>query len=154
MNNAVEIEGIDEVLRALEGLPSKLTSKILYDAHKEILSKNVLKDVRAALPYSARTRRGVKVVKARGTANGVYIGVTTDSFWLRFLEFGTSDRLTRGTIKTAEGISRGRIDPARPNAVSAINDRTNAVLQAIGKEYPEMIVNAIGKQLKKYKISK
>lgn len=149
MSNQAEIEGIDEILRALESLPSKVGRKVLYDANREILSRNVLPGLRASLPYSARTRRGIKIVKARGTDSGVYIGVSSDAFYLRFLEKGTKRRELR-----KNNANRGSINPARPFAIPTIEDKANAVLQAVAREYPEMIVLAIAKQLKKYKIQR
>lgn len=156
MNNNTDgaIEGADEIMAALDKLPGKLSWKILYNANRSILQTNVLPDLRAALPYSARTRRGIKVVKAKSTGTGVYVGVTTDAFWLRFAEKGTAERVTLGggTKKQPEGISRGRISPGNPIAISTIENKVADVMDQISRHYPEMIVAAIAKELKKYQI--
>lgn len=169
MNNQgskYDIEGIDEVLLALERLPMKLTSKVLYDANREIVTKTLRSDLMSAIPYSARTKRGIKVVKARGTQNGVYIGVSADAFYLRFLEKGTQERFTTGSGSSRrlttrynkigrrgsnQGASRGSLTPRDTGVVSTIESKINDVLQAVTKDYGEFIVSALAKQLKKYR---
>lgn len=171
MNDAAkyDIEGIDEVLNALETLPAKVTNRVLYDANRDIVTRVLKGDIISAIPYSSRTRRGIKVVRARGTQNGVFIGVSTDAFWLRFLQFGTADRYTTGKGKkrtltkrynrigrsgSDQGVNRGAIAPRETGVVSTINSKINDVLQAVTKDYGIFIVDAIAKQLKKYQVKK
>ncbi len=168
MADDFKIEGLDEILSALERLPAKVTRKVLFDANKDILNKVVKNPLKNAIPYGAATKRGIKVVAARGTKTGVYVGVTTDAFWLRFLEFGTGERFTRGSLTrkrtsryhdkgrlgSSPNVTRGAIAPRNAGIVSTIESKINDVLLEVQKDYGNYLMIAIGKQLKKYEIKK
>jgi hypothetical protein len=166
----LEIEGIEEILKSLERLPPFISNKLLYDVNKQILTDVVRSDLVAALPYSLRTKKGIKIVKARGTENGLYIGVSTDAFWLRFLQKGTKERKIKSTTDRSFTITkryhktgrrgatrtgnRGQISPRETGVVSTLNSKINEVLQAVQKDYSEMLLKAISRNLKKYTIKK
>lgn len=150
-NSKIDIDGIDEVLQALDELPAKVSQKFLYEANRKVLTQFLKPQLLAALPYSMATKKGITVTKARGTKTGVYIGVSTNAFWLRFLEKGTKDRQTLGKGKIKRGVSRGRIDPPAPHVISTIEASVNGVLETVSKDYSNFIVEALAKRLKYYK---
>lgn len=161
-----EITGIDEVLLSLEKLPSRIQRKLIYETNRDILKTIVLPDAKSGIPYSTATKKGVKVVKARGTDTGVYVGVTTDSFWLRFLEFGTAERATKGATTqrrqtkrykrlgrvgaSGGGARRGRVN-ANPQLVRILESKTKDVLRAVQERYDQHFAKALTANLKKYK---
>lgn len=171
MNNQVDkfqIEGIDEVLKSLETLPLRITNKILQDANRDVLTRILKPAIQSALAYSSYTKRGIKVTKARGTENGMYVGVSTDAFYLRFLQFGTTDRVTKGKLnrssawvggvkvktksRSGGGASRGRVNPRETGVVSTIEAKTGEVIRAVTQEYGQYVARAITRQLKKYSV--
>lgn len=168
MNNkeVFKIDGLEEIMEALRILPSKVSVKILLDANRDVLKNTLLSDLKSAIPYSSKTRRGIKLVRAKGTKTGYYLGVSTDAFWLRFLQFGTDERYTRtggsrkktkrynqvGRYGSDKGAGRGVITPRETGVVSTIEGRTNAVLEAVTENYSEFVVQALTSRLKKFQV--
>lgn len=136
-----QLEGADEILDALAALGPKNLFNIIKASERKALTENIVKPVRAAVPYSANVKKNIKVVQDRKDGGGLafFAGVDSDVFWIRFVEKGTKERP-----------GRGRITP-KPSAIPAIEENIQGVVDFFGKDFGEEINNILEKRIKKAK---
>ena len=97
-----KIEGLKEFMDAIVDLPMHLQKKVLKSFLSKAGRKFVVKELKASLPYSTKSKKGINVVADRREV-AVYAGVTGKSFWLNWADRGTTVR------KTKSGANRGFI---------------------------------------------
>lgn len=161
------IVGADELIKALDLLTPKLSRKVLFDAHKTVLREVVRPDLKAVLSsFSRASKTGVTIRKAKGTASGAYIGISTKAFWLRFVNYGTADRYTKeqrqtrrttkrynqiGRLGRQGGVqSRGRV-VGDERISSTLENKANAVLAEVQANYGDLVEAALNKELQRVK---
>lgn len=138
-----KIEGLQEVFDALGTLTSREALVLIRSTNRKALTKNIIKPVRAALPYSAETKKTVKVVTdTENRKTGLYAGVTPDGYVLRFLEYGTRVRVT------SAGINRGRIR-ARHTIEPVIDNRVKDVVDFFNNEYGDALADIMRRKIKR-----
>jgi len=143
------ILGADNIIKALEQLPRNLNNKVLYHANLSIVQTVIRDPLRAALPYGKYSKRGIGLRKAKGTKTGVYAGVTSTAFWLRFLEKGTKPRTTRSNKRYGRTkINRGRISP-QPFIIPFINSKDQELFNETAELYDLYITESLKKNLDK-----
>lgn len=138
-NKNFELSGLKEILAALEGLESAEVNKIISTIQKNVLNKTVINSVRAALPYSASTKQAIRVVADKEDPLTFYAGVTSDAFWLRFVERGTRVRENRGQIV------------AKPKAIPTIESKPDDIIEFFNDEFGEEVAKILLKKIKKSK---
>ena len=138
-----QLEGTKQILEAIDSLNDKEIFKLVKSVNRRNLTKNVVKPVRTALPYSAETKKAIKIVADRADKKtGLYAGVTSDAFWLRFVEGGTKVRTTEA------GANRGLIAP-NPRAKQTIDQSVPSVIDFFNKEFGGELVTMMQKKLKR-----
>ncbi len=141
-----ELTGFNETIKALDSLSDRELEKILKKVLPIALRNKILNPEKAALPYSSRTERNIKIIQDKGDKqNLVYeVGPSSKSFWLRFLERGTKQR------KTKSGKSLGAIN-ARPIIEPTVDSNIPGLIEYINKETGNDINNILIRELNKKK---
>lgn len=137
-----ELKGVKEVLDALEALEPKQLLSIIKAVERKALNETIVKPLKAALPYSAQTEKSIRVVQDKYNRLGFWAGITSDAFWLRFVEKGTDIRTTES------GANRGSIS-ARNNAVPTILGQTDDVIKFFNEDFGTEVEKIINRKLKK-----
>ena len=133
-----KLEGTKEFIEAMDALSEKELHKIIKTVERKDLTQNIIKPIRAALPYSAKTKKGIKIVADKEfKETGLFAGASTDVFWLRFLEKGTVERK-----------GRGKITP-RPIIAPVIEGNISAVVEFFNKDFGEWLDKTISRKLKR-----
>lgn len=136
MAEKFEIKGLREVERALKELPAAMAASVLRNAHREVLNKNVRKALKA-LPYR-RKKVGIQIFRSDKTA--VAISISSENFWLRYLDRGTGDRVT------VKGWKRGRIEGN--NMISnIINQQEKVVIDDVKNNYTDIIIKHLNRKI-------
>lgn len=147
MNDKIEYKlfGTDQILDALDSLSPKTLNNIIKSTNRKALNVNIRKSVQAALPYSAKTKKAIKTLGDKeDKATGVWSGVSSDAFYLRFLEKGTK-------VRTAEdGANRGRIAP-NPKVIPTIESNIDNVINFFNRDAGEEIAKIMQRKLKSIK---
>ena len=140
----LEIEGIKAIQDALNSLGPKLSNQILRSFNRKAGTRFIVKNLRGSLPYSKRSKRGIKITTSRRDPNRthIYAGVTTQSFWLRWAELGTVDRNTRTGANRGSIRGRHRVGPI-------INSQIRPIIKYTEKELGKEISNILAKKLKR-----
>ena len=158
MKFSFDIQGLDQVKRALSQLPKEVNDKILYDLHLGA-ARIVKSDIQSATPEgnntkkaSQKARANVIVKRQRRSTTGVNIGYSTRAFHIGFIEFGTKLRVLKGQGKYRKGTKRGKIT-ARP-FIGAAHDRAfPKALQYVSTNYLKLVNRSLKKQLRGLKLS-
>jgi hypothetical protein len=156
-----EFEGLDDVMKALENLPEKITVGLLASVHRKALMEHIVKPLRTALPYTAETKRGIIAINDRkDRANAtVWGGVSSDSYWVRFAEKGTKERTAKKThvtqidgkfVTIKEGTKLGKVT-GNKKVEQVINNQIGDVVEFVNTQYGEEINNFLEKRIKKLK---
>ena len=135
----IKILGAENYRDILDTLNAKVAGQILRSANRQVLSKNIVKQLRGVLPYSRNTTKDIRVLSTKKNKTAVAVGPTTAVYWLRFVEKGTKVRKGRGKISP-----RRIIEPFVDSKIDKVIDFTN-------KEYGKIISTIIKKKLKKFK---
>jgi hypothetical protein len=141
-----KLEGVDEILDALSALEPKQVLNIIKSVERKDLSENIIKPVRAALPYSEHSKKGIRIISDKwlGDKTALWAGVSSDVFWLRFVEKGTDVRTTK------KGSNRGAIT-ARPLVVPTISGQLDKVVEYFTTDFGSAVETIINRKLKKIK---
>ncbi len=137
----VAVEGADKVIEAIQSLGTKNIVNIVKAVERNVLQENIIQPLKAAVPYSAKTKKNIKVEQYRKDKSGLTFqaGVSSDVFWIRFVEKGTKERK-----------GRGRITP-RPSAIPVITENTQAVIDTFTNNFAEEVNKNLEKRLKRLK---
>ena len=137
-----ELEGSDAILDALDALEPRLLLAIIKAAERKSLMENVIRPVRGEIAYSADSKRAIRIVNDRQDRTGFFAGVTSDAFWLRFVEKGTKNRTTK------KGFNRGSISP-KPQIIPSILNTPDDVVEFFNKDFGQAVEAILQKRLKK-----
>ena len=55
------LKGTKDILKALDSLNAKELEKVITGAERKALTENILKPIKSALPYSPRSKKGIKI---------------------------------------------------------------------------------------------
>lgn len=149
-----EVDGLKEIDELLAGIPKKLQSQLIKKIHREALKTQVLPAIRAAAPDRVTVRDGagyktidpakyIKVLSAKRSKTGMIVGPTREAFVLRFLEYGTKVRYTRGGgnyYKRRKKLNRGRLQP-EPFIERVYRQKAGAVTRFVVNNYGKIMVN-------------
>lgn len=153
-----DITGFTEVMAALDALTDKEIYAIVRSGIRKGLQENVVKPVRAAIPYSNlkksigivtdRTKdevsmyAGVIITKARGYVEGTNTPRRPDGVLLRWLEFGTAARTTKA------GANRGAIS-AHNMITPIIEGSAEGMISFLNNDFESAVDAFLSKKLKK-----
>jgi hypothetical protein len=147
-----KIDGMTELLQALDDLDSKIKDDLFRNANTIIL-KDVVKGDLEKQVNTVRTSTNKKgkvknvspviVYNDRKDKSAVKIGVSTDYFWLRFIEYGTKLRFTR-----KKKVNRGQL-AARNRIINTIKNLTDPILKKVENDYGKIINDVLEKKIKK-----
>lgn len=130
------VRGVDEVIGALSALPAKFQASTIRTVLKKIATREVLKPLKSALPYSEKTKKEIRVGNNPKNKTGITIGPTAKVPWVRWIEKGTVPRTTSSGAYRGQIRGRKRIEPfvdsKIPNVIKALNEE-------FGKEVNELL---------------
>jgi len=136
----IKLEGVKEYTEILNGLPERVRDQVLRSFNRKAATQEVLKPLRAALPYSSQTKKEIKVAANRANKTAVVAGPTSSVYYVRFVEKGTKERKgPRGRIR-----ARNRIEPF-------VDSRINNVISFTSREYGNEINKFLEKKIKRLK---
>jgi hypothetical protein len=144
-----KITGLKELEDALKDLPAKMQASVYRSINRKAVKKYVSDSIRLAVNYSNETEKGITVVNDRQDPTGVYGGVTSDSFWLRFADRGTALR------QTEKGASRGQIigkNQIQPIIEGSTDDIIKYMNEELGGEIEKILqrrIKAVNKKISK-----
>ena len=100
-----KIEGLSEVMDALKDIKVKVKVQLIKSFLRKAMMKEIIKPLRADLPYSRNIIKNIKIFTSRRDSNktAIYGGPSSDVYWIRFMEKGTKQRYTK------KGAFRGSI---------------------------------------------
>ena len=142
MAQQFELEGTQEVLDALDALDPKELSKVILATERKALSKHIITPLRAGVPYSADSKKSIRIASIKNDKTGLDAGIHSDRFWLRFVEYGTGDR------ETKKGWYRGAIT-AKPAVIPIIESNVENVVTFFTQDFGEAVDAILMKRLKK-----
>lgn len=144
MSKNFEINGLNELKRALNDLKPKFKNQVLRSFFRQVATKQVVKPLRSHLPYSKDVLKKIKVSTSRSDTDktSVYAGLTYDKFWIRFLEKGTKPRYNK------KGAYRGQII-ARPRIEPYVDSRIDDIIKYTNKEMGKSVEKILAKKLKR-----
>jgi len=133
-----DVEGVKEITEMLDELGYKIKSQVIRSFNRKALTTQIVKPLRAALPYSS-VKREIKVQNTRYNNNtAVVAGPTSKVFYVRFLEKGTKQR--KGP--------RGAIMP-RPIIEPFVDGQVKSVIKFTSKEYGNEVERIMKKKLRR-----
>ena len=141
-NIQIQLDGTREILDALDALNPRQIINIIKAIERKALRDNIIKPVKAAVPYSSESKKSIRIVQDSQDRTGFFAGVTSDAFWLRFVEKGTNVRTTKN------GANRGAIRP-QPHAIDTILENVEGVVDVFAKDFGEAVEQELQKRLKK-----
>ena len=113
----MELKGTKEILDALSILDDREYNKLVLGSIRKALNDKLVKPLRQALPYPD-DKKAIRAIKDKEFKTGYFGGVSSDAFWLRFVEGGTQTRTAkkgnRGSItgkSTVEPFIFSKVDP-------------------------------------------
>lgn len=148
-----EVEGLQGINEILAGIPKRIQSQLVKKIHREALKAKVLPALRAAAPNEITIRDGntyrtidpapfIKILSAKRSKTGMIVGPTREAYVLRFLEFGTKVRYTRGGgsfYKRRTRIHRGILNPD-PFIERIYRQQAEAVTRFVADNYRTVMV--------------
>lgn len=139
----MKLEGTDQVLDALSTLQSDELDKLITSSIRKALNDKVVKPLRTAIPYSARDKKAVKTMKDREfKKNSIFGGVSTDAYWLRFIDKGTKERTTKS------GANRGQIT-GNHKISNFIKNQSSAIPEYFNNDFGPEIEKMMSRKLKR-----
>lgn len=104
-----ELHGAKEANEILKSLNAKDRIEIYYRLNRKGANE-VKKQLQAAAPSSS-IAKGVAIVRSKINKTAVLIGFLKKAFYVRFKEFGTEIRSTKGKGKYKKEANRGQMKP-------------------------------------------
>lgn len=137
----IEIKGLKEITEALQALPDGMKDEVVGKANRDILNRLVKPQVIGSIPYSPKSKAAVAVRQERGNKSGFLVGITTKAYWLRYVEFGTTQRQTK------KGYNRG-VMPQNSFLDRVLAGSVTQVTKEISNEYGNIIRKVLERRLK------
>lgn len=137
----MELVNLKELDKLLSALPVDLQAKIWRSANRKA-AKIALDKMKANIPgpYSDEVKN-IRIASDKYNKSGVLVGIHPDGFKLRWVEYGTAQRETKG------GANRGKIQP-QPFIKKSIDESESQILDFVKKEYGTIINKAIESRIK------
>ena len=146
-NQEFKIEGLDEILKAMEGLDADVQQKIIKNFLAKVGRKYIVSELKAVLPYSSRSESAIRVVTNKNDKNSIIAGITSDSYWLRWADGGTKER------KTKKGANRGSIAPKKQTETT-IDSQIDPIIDFASEEFGNEVNKSLERRIKKITKSK
>jgi HK97 gp10 family phage protein len=165
-----EIEGLKDIQKALDKLPTKIKGKVLRRANRMQANK-VKKAVKAAAPENTKSSKisfkrvksgknkgkrrvvkhsikaNIKTASDRSNLSGVLVGIDKIAFQARFIEYGTKNRKTKGKGKYRAGAGRGSVK-AKPFFMPTVDRMIPKIIKELNTSYGDIISESLRKQSK------
>jgi HK97 gp10 family phage protein len=146
MNN-VEIIGAKELIKALEELPNQLGVQLLRDTNRS--GARFIRDELKGVVPSQKARNKIQIKNDPDDKTAVQVGLTTDAYYVRFLEKGTIERKTKGKgPKQFKAAARGRITP-RPFFDQMLERSSQSTVDFIFEKLGRTIESFLKRNIKK-----
>lgn len=150
-NKTFEIEGFNDLMKAIDELPNTLQTKIVRTVLYKAAKKFIVNNLRSAVSYSNKLKKSIRVVNMRNDKLAVKAGVIISrdpenkipaGVIIRFVDGGTVQRTTK------RGYNRGAIR-ARNEVEPVINQNLQPMSDYITDEFANEINNELDKRLRK-----
>jgi len=141
MELKLDIQNLEEISEVLKQLPNKLSERLINSVLRKVATETLVRPIRSALPYGRVSKMGIKIVNSR-QKNTIFVGAVRDVYWLRFVERGTKERVSKNNVRWA-GI---RPNPIIENISDAqIPQTIDKINKDFGKELNDFILKRINK---------
>jgi hypothetical protein len=137
-----QLDGTKEILDALSDLDPRQTINIIKASERKDLVLNIVTPVRAGVTFKPKTKYAIGITSDRNDRTGLFAGVTSKAFWIRFVEKGTELRTTKS------GANRGQIK-AKPTVIPIIESQIDNVVNFFNNDFGEEINKILLKRIKK-----
>lgn len=138
----MELGGLQEWYKMMDGMPLQMKAKALQSVNRKAANEIIKKSV--TTKHDADT--ATKVRNERGDPTGVLVGITTDDFHFRFIEYGTKMRKNLGRKKGRKG-NRG-VMPAEPFWGSMIDEQAPKVVAFANTNFGDLMGKYLGRAVK------
>jgi hypothetical protein len=118
--NEIEIKGLDQIYKVLEGIPAEIGGEAFKKVAREIGNKEVVPSVKKELHYSAKTEEKIKTDNGEKNELSVYVSPVYKAFFLRFLEFGTQERKTNKRFKRGKVTAAHNLESAYSQSIEPV----------------------------------
>ncbi|HPQ79838.1 MAG TPA: HK97 gp10 family phage protein [Candidatus Dojkabacteria bacterium] len=150
-----ELIGAKEAAEALKSLNTKDKIQIYYKLNRK--AANVVKGKLKNNAPSNKIQQAIKIEKNKANPTAVFIGFLKKVFYVRFLEYGTEIRTTRGKKgRFKKPAFRGRMTDSK-KFIEKSHDEAVAELEIkLGQNYQQELNKVLKSELKRVnnKISK
>lgn len=137
----IKLHGVKQVNDILNGLPRQLAGQAIRSVHTTGANLKVKK----AMP--TKFKKNMRVAKKQRSKTDILVGLTTDGFIYRFLEYGTGPRKKKSGAKT------GILNP-RPQFEKLVVKKVGGLIKYYNKEYSELFARFIEKKSARLKLKK
>ena len=146
------LEGANEILDALDGLPERVIQNIITAVGRQALRQHVIAPVRSALPYTNIVKSKDITITGDRRDKSLWAGPTTDAWRLRFVEKGTKERyaIYRNKRKMASPAYRGSISP-NPKLTPVVEASPPSIINFFNIEFGNEVEKQLLKRIKKIK---
>ena len=152
-SKSYELEGVKEVIDALNALDTKNLVNIIRSVERKALNQHIVKPVKAAIPQNS-LKKAIGVVKDKNEKLGYYGGVKVgkrqtperppDGVILRWIDKGTKERTTK------KGAYRGKIT-GNKRIQSISSNNTDNVVKFFNKDFGSEVDKILERKLKRIK---
>ncbi len=108
----IQVLGLKALLMDLKKFPLVKQAKILKSAHRKAAREQVINVLTPKIKFKTKvkgiTKKGnvtekkqVIIKNTKGSKTGLFVGIASDYFYYRFLEFGTKKRRTKRSVRLA-----------------------------------------------------
>ncbi len=144
MDKEFKLDGGEEIMDALSGLPVEMQAKILKAYISKAGRQYIVNPLKTKLNYSKDTESSIKILSNPGNKLSVFAGVSTKGYKLNWADRGTKIRTTKKGYNRGRIIGKNQVQPHIENSVKPIVDYTN-------KELGNEINKYLERRLKKFK---
>ena len=135
------LEGMDQFLEAMRELPTTVKAQVLKSYNRKMGQEFIVKGLRATVPWKS-VKKGLGVKSAKNDPTGVNAGFNSDVFWVRFVDGGTKERISKG------GKSKGSIKARNivgPFIDSQIENMVEYTSNELGNEIAQFLEKKIAR---------
>ena len=146
IDNRIKINGLEAVLKQMDGLPDQLKANALRSVHRKAMNEYFVKPARKVKP---EFKKAWKVSNTRDDKTGVigapYRGVNSEGNFNSLLlweEYGTAIRETKG------GASRGKFNRKNPFIRSLADRSAKPMIRFLNKNYGNLVIDYLKRSKK------
>ena len=149
INQNYKLEGLEELLKALQELPEVIQVKIFKSFVRKVGKKFIVDNLKTLLPYSDKTKSRIAITQDKSDPTAIFAGITSKAFWIRFQERGTVDRKTKKGYNRGQIVGNRKVESIVDSQIDPIIDYTNDQMGAEVSKWLDRNIKNTNKKLNK-----